>query len=150
MMPSQEEIIHHQKLLAMYRSLLSEYLHQQALWDRTEVPSFLTNGISVIRRNILDVKGTLRAWKVLVSDHPDDEGLEDDVAEEVAHQRKILKIYRTNLTLYLNQQAQFDNRQVPAQIVNSIHQARTEIQRIKAILRSLNVLVDDLPDEDEP
>src|SRR5262245_2622675 len=105
-MPNIEEIVYEQKPLAMYRGLLAEYLRQQEIWDRTEIPSFLRVGISTIRRHIMETKGTLRAWKVAVENLPDDEGPDDDLADMVMHQRKLLKIHRDNLAICLKQRDQ--------------------------------------------
>jgi hypothetical protein len=147
-MPTIEDIIHQQKLLAMYRGLLAEYLRQRELWERVEAPTFLSVGISTIRRHIMEVKGTLRAWKVTVENLPDDEGPDDDLAGEVAHQRKLLKIYRENLATHLKQRDQFAADLVPVQLIRGIDEQRSEIQRIKAILRGWSVHVEDLPGED--
>ena len=148
-LPSKQEVMYQQKLLAMYRSLLTEYLRQKQLWDKTEVPEFLSTGIAVIRHHILNTKGELRGWKVAVADHPDDEGSSNELAGEVAHQRKLLKIHRTNLRIYLKQQEQFLKHQTPPTIIHSIDNARNEIRRIKAILRGWNVAVEDLPEEED-
>lgn len=143
------DINYQHKLLSMYRSLLAEYLRQRDLWDRTEIPDFLRTGISAIRREIVDVKGRLRGWKIVVADHLDDEGPDDDLASEVAHHRKLLKIHRANLDLSLLQQKQFNEGQTPPRVIYTLQNARSEIQRIKAILRGWNIAVDDLPGEEE-
>jgi hypothetical protein len=147
-MPDNTEIEYQHKLLAMYRSLLAEHLRQRDLWDRTEIPDFLRTGISVIRKHIVDVKGRLRGWKIAVADHPDDEGSDDDLATKVRHHRGLLKIHRTNLEIYLSQQEQFGEGLAPPVIIHSIQNARSEIQRIKAILRGWNIVVEDLSGED--
>jgi hypothetical protein len=146
--PNNAEIDYQQKLLTMYRSLLAEYLRQRGLWDRAEAPEFLSDGISAIRDDIVDVKGRLRGWKIAVADHPDDEGPNNDLASKVKHHRNLLKIYRANLELHLKQQNLFGESQVPPGIVHSIQNARSEIQRIKAILRGWNIVVEDLPGEE--
>src|SRR5262249_48998760 len=105
-MPDKTDIEYQQRLLLMYRSLLTEYLRQRDLWDRAEIPDFLSNGISVVRKHILDVKGRLRGWRIAVTDHPDDEGPDDDLASEIAHYRNLLRIHRTNLEVYRGQQRQ--------------------------------------------
>jgi len=147
--PRQADIARHQKLLAMYRALLAEFLRQRTLWDRTDVPDYLSTGIEVIRMHILDVKGTLRAWKVEVADHADDKGPRDDRARDVKFHRELLDIHRSNLKTYLKQQEHFGVHQVPPIVVQSIQLNRSEIQRIKAILRGWNVPVDDMPEEDD-
>src|SRR4051794_3605497 len=73
-MPLRYDIDRHTQLLSMYRGLLGEYLQQHQQWPRTEVPEFLSTGISVLRGHILQVKGTLRGWKIEIADHPDDQG----------------------------------------------------------------------------
>jgi hypothetical protein len=143
------KINYHQKLLSMYRSILAEYLRQRDTWDRFEVPDFLSTGISNIREDIVGVKRRLRRWKITVIDHPDDEGPDDDFAREVRHHRDLLKIHRANLEIYLKQQKQFSEGQTPPMIVNGLQNDRSEIQRIKAILRGWNIVVGDLPWEDE-
>jgi hypothetical protein len=143
------KIDHQQKLLSMYRSLLAEYLRQRDLWDRFEVPDFLSTGISNIRGDIVDVKGRLRGWKVAVADHPDDEGPDDELVVRVQQHRELLKIHRRNLEIYLKQQKHFGEGQVPPMIVHGLQDNRSEIQKIKAILRRWNIAVEDLPGEDE-
>jgi hypothetical protein len=143
------KIDHQQKLLSMYRSLLAEYLRQRDLWDRFEVPDFLSIGISNIRGDIVDVKRRLRKWKIAVIDHPDDEGPDDELAVRVQQHREFLKIHRRNLEIYLKQQEQFGESLSPPVVIHSIQHNRSEIQRIKAILRGWNIVVEDLPGEDE-
>jgi hypothetical protein len=143
------DINYQQKLLSMYRSLLAEYLRQRDLWHRTEIPAFLSRGISVIRGHIVDVKGYLRGWKIAVADHPDDEGPEDNLALEIAGYRDLLKIHRRNLETYLKQQEQFGEGLSPPIIIHSIQDNRSEIQKIKAILRAWDIAVEDLPGEEE-
>jgi hypothetical protein len=143
------DINYQQKLLSMYRGLLAEYLQQRELWDTTEIPDFLRTGISAIRRQIVDVKGRLRGWKIVVDDHPDDEGPDDNLAGEVAHHRNLLKIHRTNLELALRQQELFGERDIPPRVIYTLQNTRSEIQRIKAILRGWNIAVEDLPEEEE-
>jgi hypothetical protein len=142
------DIDRYQKLLAMYRSLLAEYLRQHQQWHRTEVPNFLSTGIDVLRGHIMETKGTLRGWKVEVNDHPSDDGPNDDIGRKVQHQRELLRIHRTTLRAYLAQKAQLEPGQAPPLVLNSIHHARNEIQRIKGILRGYGVAVDDLPEEE--
>ncbi len=149
-MPSKYVISRQQKLLDMYRSLLAEYLQQHQQWPRTEVPGFLSAGISMLRDHILGVKGTLRGWRIVVDDHPDDQGPDDDIGAEVEHQRGLLKIRRMNLLTYLQQKEQLEPGQAPPIVIHSIQHSRTEIQRIKAILRGFGVAVDDLPEEEVP
>jgi hypothetical protein len=148
-MPAKDDIIYNQKLLTMYRDLLSEFLRQHEQWSYAETPEFLSRNIVEARRNIMNIKGTLRSWSVTVNDQPNDQDNKEDLMPEIIHQSQLLKIYRKNLPLYLNQKEQFAENQVPPHIINSIHKARTEIQRIKAILRGWNIPVEDLPGEKE-
>jgi hypothetical protein len=142
------DINYQQKLLSMYRSILAEYLRQCNLWEKRKVPIFLSSKILVIRSYIVDVKGCLRGWKIAVSDHPDDEGSDDDRASEVAHYRDLLKVYRQRLPIHLKQQEQFGENLAPPMIIHELQNARSEIQRIKAILRAWNIVVEDLPEEE--
>lgn len=147
-MPRQEQIEHEQRLLTMYRSLLKEYLRQQAMWEELEVPQFLRIEIPLIRHHIMNLKGSLRASKILIVDYFDDDGSKDNIIDEITHQRILLEVHRENLAFHLKQQQQFDMRQVPVPLINSIRQSRSEIQRIKAILRGWSAPVDDLPAEE--
>ncbi len=147
-MPTHYDIDRQQKMLAMYRSLLAEYLRQTEMWDRTETPAFLRTGVSNIRGYIRDLKGTLRGWKVFVADTPIDEGPDNDIAEEVDTQRELLKIHRTNLSIYLKQQSEYVAGQVRPVVIHSLNLNRNAIQRIKAILRGWGIAVDDLPEEE--
>src|SRR5262245_49125313 len=128
MFTNRKKIDQQQKMLSMYRSILAEYLRQRELWDRFEVPDFLSTGISSIRKDIEDVKKRLRGWKITVVDHHDDMGPDDDFAREVRRQRDLLSIYRMNLGIYLKQQKQFSEGQVPHMIISGLQNDRREIQ----------------------
>jgi hypothetical protein len=147
-MPDLAEIEYQQKLLSMYRSILAEYLRQYDLWQKKKAPIFLSSKILVIRSYIVDVKGCLRGWKIAIADHPDDEGSDDDRASEVAHYRDLLKVYRQRLPIHLKQQEQFGEHLAPPMVIHELQNARSEIQRIKAILRAWNIAVEDLPEEE--
>ena len=147
-MPTRYDIERHQKLLAMYRSLLDEYLHQYQQWRGSKVPRFFNSGIPMLRSHILEIKGTLRGWKIEVNHHPDDEDPNADIGFKVQHQLELLKIHRRNLATYLAQQKQIPTGQAPPVLVNSLDHVRNEIQRVKAILRGWGVVVDDLPEEE--
>jgi len=69
--------------------------------------------------------------------------------EEIAGQRQLLANHRSTLAVYINQQALLGVAYAPPGVMNSIRLVRSDIQRIKAILRGWNVPVDDLPGEDE-
>jgi hypothetical protein len=146
-MPNNHDIDRQHKLLEMYRGLLAEYLRQQQEWSRAEMPPLLSTGITVLRGHILEAKGTLRGWRIAVDDHPDDEGVSDDLGRKVEHQRKLLKIHRTTLVDYLRQREKLEPGHITPLVINSIQHSRNEIQRIKAILRGWGVVVDDLPEE---
>lgn len=143
------KINYQQKLLSMYRSLLAEYLRQRDLWDRFDVPDFLSIGISRIRKDIAEVKSRLRNWKIVVADHPDDEGPDDELVAKVQHHRDLLKIHRTNLEIFQKQRKEFGEGQALPIITQGLQNERSEIQRIKVLLRGWNVAVEDLPGEDE-
>ena len=143
------DVAHHQKLLAMYRAMLAEFLRQRKMWDGAEIPSYLVTGVVVVRGHIRDEKGTLRAWKVKVADHPNDEDPHDQRDVDILHQRQLLDIYRSNLQLYRKQYEHYGEHQAPAHIVRSLAHARDEIGRIKAILRGWDVAVEDMAGEDE-
>jgi hypothetical protein len=147
-MPSRKDIERQQKLLVMYRNLLADYLREQQEWPRLEVPEFLRTGIEMLRSHIVNVKGTLRGWKVEVKDHNNDQGPNDDIVGDIQHQYELLKIYRGNLAIDLQNQQHFAMGQIPPMLINSIYKSRTQIQRIKAILRGWGVVVDDLPEEE--
>jgi hypothetical protein len=147
-MPSHYDIDRQQKLLTMYRSLLAEYLHQYQQWRGARIPRFLNSGIPMLRRHILEVKGTLRGWRIEVNDNPDDEDPNDNKDFKVRHQLDLLKIHRSNLATYLAQQKQLSGGQAPPALVNSLDHVRSEIQRVKAILRGWGIVVDDLLEEE--
>jgi hypothetical protein len=42
------------------------------------------------------LKGRLRGWKIVVADHPDDEGPNDDLAVKAQHHRDLLRIHRSS------------------------------------------------------
>lgn len=168
-MPDHANIEYQQKLLSMYRSILAEYFRQRDLWDekkapillglarffrhsswdRADIPAFLSTEISSIRYDIVRVKGRLRGWKVAVAEHPNDQDPDDDLAGDIAHYRELLQIYRRRLPLHLTQQEQFGENLAPPMVFHQIWDARSEIQRIKAILRGWDIVVEDLPEEEE-
>jgi hypothetical protein len=67
--------------------------------------------------------------------------------EEIDHQLSRLRNHRAILARYLDQVAQLDSTQVPADIVQSIAEARSGITACKAQLRAWGVAVDDHPDD---
>ena len=67
--------------------------------------------------------------------------------EEIAHQQRLLATHRRTLTILLEQQAVHTTAFTPPSVVHGITEARTQIQRIKAVLRGWGVPVDDAPDD---
>lgn len=70
-------------------------------------------------------------------------------AEEIDSQRKRLELYRQNMRVYLDRKAMVGAAHITPEIHLGIDQARAEIRRIKDMLRSWGVAVDDHTD-DEP
>jgi DNA anti-recombination protein RmuC len=68
--------------------------------------------------------------------------------EDISHQQELLNIYRTNLKHLLLQVARYGGEVVsPLPVINDINQTRDNISRIKELLRSNGVSVDDHPDD---
>jgi tetratricopeptide (TPR) repeat protein len=68
--------------------------------------------------------------------------------EDIEAQRELLRVYRRNLALYLQQQAeQGGSAYVTPAVVNGILDARDQIAQIKAILRGWDQAVDDHPND---
>jgi hypothetical protein len=146
-MPNSDEIQAQQKLLMACRRVLATYLEQSYLWDAHDLPEPIRNGMRYLQDNIREIKATLRAWNVLVEDQPDDEVPINELADQIAHERELLKIHRQTLVIEREQKAQFDERDVPSHLVRSIQGRLHAIKRIKAMLRGWNVSVEDLPGE---
>src|SRR5262245_17156448 len=70
--------------------------------------------------------------------------------EEIDNQLERLKNHRYTLAGFLTQQALLSVAYTPPGVANGIRAARDEIRRIKAVLRSWGVSVEDYPDDDEP
>jgi hypothetical protein len=70
--------------------------------------------------------------------------------EDIAAQQELLAAYRRTLAQLLKQQALISELYAPPAITHGIDEARENIQRLKAILRSWDVLVEDLPDDEAP
>ena len=68
-------------------------------------------------------------------------------AEEMADIQERLQTYRRTLAHYLRQQAQLGSAFAPPGVMNGIAEARREIRRLKAILRSWGAAVEDMPDD---
>lgn len=71
-MPDLEEIERQQKLLAIHRRNLGQYLEQAAQLGSAFTPPGVTNGIHDAREQIARIKQILRDWDVVVEDYPDD------------------------------------------------------------------------------
>ncbi len=71
-MPTQEEIVDQQEILATYRRTLARYLRQLAQHGEAHAPPSLFEGIYEARDQIKRIKAILRKWNVAVDDHPND------------------------------------------------------------------------------
>lgn len=67
--------------------------------------------------------------------------------DDITHQQTLLSTYRRNLGYYLKQQAALGEAYAPPGVLNGIMEARSNIQRIKQVLRGWGVAVEDLPDD---
>jgi hypothetical protein len=67
--------------------------------------------------------------------------------EEIARQLSLLMTHRRTLAHYLSQQATLGAAYVPPGVVYGIREARSNIQRIKQILRNWHISVADHPDD---
>ncbi len=72
-MPSEDDITNQQKLLAVYRHTLADFLKRLALLSPAHAPTEVTHGIRDARKNIRRIKDILRGWCVAVEDLPDDD-----------------------------------------------------------------------------
>jgi nucleoside phosphorylase len=69
--------------------------------------------------------------------------------EEITHQLKLLGIHRKTLKHYIEQQVTLGNF-TPPYVTHGIDETRTQIRRIKSILRGWNVVVEDgIQDEEQ-
>jgi len=68
--------------------------------------------------------------------------------EEINHQQTLLRTHRRSLAHYLKQQATLGEAFAPPAVAHGITEARENISRIKQILRSWNVSVEDHFDDD--
>jgi hypothetical protein len=69
--------------------------------------------------------------------------------EDIDNQKTLLASHRRTLAHYLRQEALLGAAHTPPGVVHGIYESRQAIQRMKAALRSWNVAIDDLPDDDE-
>jgi hypothetical protein len=69
--------------------------------------------------------------------------------DEITEQLQLLAIYRRNLALFIQQQAMIGKAYSPLGIINGIAEAREQIHRIKTLLRTAGITVDEDPDDEE-
>ncbi len=69
--------------------------------------------------------------------------------EEIAQMQRLLEVNRRTLAVYLEQQAMFSKAYSPPAVINAIHETRSEIRRIKAVLRDWGVHYEDRPNDTE-
>lgn len=75
--------------------------------------------------------------------------MDPDAQEEIERQHELLKTYRRNLAHGRRRAAQYGGESfAPDDVANSIHEARAQVQRIKAALRRMGADVADRPDDD--
>jgi hypothetical protein len=70
--------------------------------------------------------------------------------QDIQHQQELLLIHRNHLAEAVKQQAIFGAALTPQQILARISEERSNVRRIKTILRSWEVSVEDLPDDEAP
>jgi hypothetical protein len=70
--------------------------------------------------------------------------------QDIKHQRELLSIHRNHLAVAVKQQAIFGAALTPQEIRARISEERANIRRIKTILRSWDVRVEDHPDDEAP
>jgi hypothetical protein len=70
-------------------------------------------------------------------------------AEEIQSQQELLATYRRTLAVYLKQRALQGAAFAPPAVENGIRETRDQIRRLKEVLRSWNVPVEDAPDDEE-
>ena len=70
--------------------------------------------------------------------------------DSTSHQQALLETYRRNLRHLLNQIAHYGGAsEAPLSVINGIRETRTQIQQLKADLRTLGVSVEDSPGDME-
>jgi hypothetical protein len=72
-----------------------------------------------------------------------------DDRDTINAQLTLLSTYRATLAIYIRQRAAFGFAHTPPVVVTSIVECREQIRRIKTYLRSQQVSLEDLPDDDE-
>ncbi|MBC8164224.1 MAG: hypothetical protein H7Z42_23695 [Roseiflexaceae bacterium] len=69
--------------------------------------------------------------------------------DDLKHQQTLLTTYRRTLAIQLNQRAALGSAHAPPGLIHGIDEARTNIARIKGLLRSWGADVSDQPDDEE-
>lgn len=67
--------------------------------------------------------------------------------QDITDQQELLTVYRRALEVRLRQQAKVGREDTSPEILNDIVSTRNEIKRIKSILNSWGIAVDDIPSE---
>ena len=138
------EIAYQQRTLAAYRRLLVAYLREYDAWGAPDVPPRIANDIANFRREIMHIKAFLRSQHLQVIDDPVDDGSADERAQEIAHQRNLLTIYRRRLAILLKQRAQGNVSVTPTNIELELADLRQHIKETKAILEHWGITDDTL------
>jgi hypothetical protein len=142
-----QEIAYQQRTLAAFRRILAAYLNEYDAWGAPDVPPLIANNIASFRREIMYIKSFLRSQDLQVSDDAIDDGPVDQRAQEIAHQRKLLTIYRRRLASLLQQRAQMHASaiSIPTHIDVEMADTRQHIKETKAILEHWGVMIDEIP-----
>jgi hypothetical protein len=72
-MPTEEDIINQQQLLATYRRTLTNYLLKRAMFGAAYCPPEVDHGIQDAQNNIQRIKHTLHVWGIPIDQHTNDE-----------------------------------------------------------------------------
>src|SRR6266540_807518 len=70
-------------------------------------------------------------------------------SQDIAEQLHLLNTYRQTLSICLQQRAMHGDASVPPATVHTINDCRSNIRRIKKILRSSSTNVEDLPNDED-
>jgi hypothetical protein len=133
------EIAYQQRTLAAYRRILAAYLREYDAWGAPDVPPRIANDIANFRREIMHIKAFLRSQNLQVIDDPVDDGSADERAQEIAHQRNLLTIYRRRMAVLLTQRAQAHASTVPTNIESELADLRQHIKETNAILEQWGI-----------
>lgn len=153
-MPAQEDIIGQQRILQAHRRRLADLLIQRATSGEVNATPGVIGDIRGTRAEIRRVKAILRGWAVSVADHPDDDTWEPRTAsdgghtqEAIAIQDDLLQAHRRRLADLLKQKATTGDANAALDVLDGIRSARSQIRRIKQILREWGMVVTDHPDD---